>query len=100
MLVLNRLMFVCRMDQEKHAVKCLKCEEGRPVDIVKWRLYGPCTYCCYRREKDDKEQVVRYKELYQFITEYDPDGEDSSKKGYDELCEWCVGEMEEVFSAG
>ena len=80
MLVLNRLLVVCRMDQEKHAVKCLKCEEGRPVDIVKWRLYGPCTYCCYRREKGDKEQVVRYKELYQLITEYDPDGEDSSKK--------------------
>ena len=88
-----------RKDQEKHAVKCMKCEEGRPIDTVRWKLYGPCTNCCYRKEKEDKEEVARYKELYQLITEYEPGGEGSSEMPYDDLCEWCVGEMEEVYSA-
>ena len=100
MLMLNNLVFDCRMDQEKHAIKCLKCEEGRPVDTVMWKLYGPCTKCCYVRENEDKEQVAMYKELYQLITEYDPDGEDSSKKDYEDLCVRCVEDMKEVFSAG
>ena len=88
-----------RKDQEKHAVKCMKCEEGRPIDTVRWKLYGPCTNCCYRKEKEDKEEVARYRELYQLITEYEPGGEGSSEMPYDDLCEWCVGEMEEVYSA-
>ena len=86
------------MDQDKHAVRCSKCQEGRPIDTVKWKLYGPCTNCCYRKEKEDKEKVDRYRELYQLITEYEPGGEGSSEMSYDDLCEWCVGEMEEVFS--
>ena len=100
MLMLNKRMFDYRLDQEKHAIKCLNCEEGRPVDIVEWKLYGPCTNCCYRRAKEDKKQVVRYKEMYQLIMESEPGGEDVSKMDYDDFCEWCVGEMEKVFSAG
>ena len=89
------MILFCRMDQEKHAIKCMKCEQGRPIDTVKWKLYGPCTNCCYRKETEDKEQVARYNELYEQITEYEPGGE-----GYDDLCEWCAGEMGEVFSTG
>jgi len=88
-----------RMDQEKHSIKCGKCEKGRPVDTIKWKLYGPCTNCCYRKEKEDKEQVTRYKKLYTIITDYEPGGEGSSEMSYDDLCEWCAGEMEDVFSS-
>ena len=77
-------------------MKCMRCEEGRPIDTVKWKLYGPCTNCCYRKEKEDKEEVARYRELYQLITEYEPGGDGNSEMPYDDLCEWCAGEMEEA----
>ena len=85
------------MDQEKHSIKCKRCEKERPVDTVKWKLYGPCTNCCYRKDNDDKKVVARYKELHQIITQ--SGGDRNSEMSYNELCEWCAEEMEDIFSS-
>ena len=85
-------------------MRCGGCDKGRPVDIVNWNLAGACTYCKYGARPSEKEadrvKLERYRELYGILT--DPvsvDGEDGhSQMPYDELCEWCVGEMESVFS--
>jgi len=87
-----------RIDRQKHSIKCMQCGEGRPVDTERWKVYGPCIKCCYRKVKEDTVQVARYKELYQIIAETEPDGEGTSGMGYDDLCEWCVREMADVIS--
>ena len=88
------------LDREKHAIKCKKCEKGRPIDTNRWKVFGPCTNCCYRQDKEEKKQVERCKEIYELLTDYEPGGEGSSEMSYEDLCEWCLGEMEDVFSAG
>ena len=43
-------------------------------------------------------QLTRYRELYKILTDTVPGADsDYSQMPYDELCEWCVGEMEPVF---
>jgi len=91
-----------RIDQEKHSLRCGGCDKGRPVDIMNWNLYGDkCTYCKYgakeKEKEEDKIKLTRYRELYKILTDGD-DGSGHSQMPYEELCEWCVGEMEPVFS--
>ena len=47
-------------------------------------------------ESPPQAQLTRYRELYKILTDTVP-GADYSQMPYDELCEWCVGEMEPVF---
>jgi len=96
-----------RIDQEKHSLRCGGCDKGRPVDITNWNLQETsCTYCKYgakaKEREADKIKLNRYRELYKILTDpatVDGDADDGlSRMPYDELCEWCVGEMEPVFS--
>ena len=91
-----------RIDQEKHSLRCQGCDKGRPVDILNWNLQGSCTYCSYgkteRQRTEDRRQLERYRELYRLLTEQVGGEEMPFQMPYDELCEWCVGEMEPVFS--
>ena len=60
-----------------------------------------CTYCKYGAKKqeveEDEKQLTRYRELYAILTEPGSDDQ-TSQMPYDELSEWCAGEMEPVFS--
>ena len=94
------------------------------MDIVNWNLAGPCTYCKYGARDSEvradkvrtasiiihvyvafislnplpQAQLTRYRELYKILTDTVPGADsDYSQMPYDELCEWCVGEMEPVF---
>ena len=91
-----------RIDQEKHSLRCRGCDKGRPVDILNWNLHGCCTYCGYgkteRQRTEDRRQLGRYRELYRLLTEQVGSEQLPAEMPYDELCEWCVGEMEPVFS--
>ena len=91
-----------RIDAEKHSLRCLGCDKGRPVDITNWNLQGSCTYCRYgareREKAEDRRQLERYRELYRLLTDQVAGEETSQEMAYSELCEWCVGEMEPVFS--
>ena len=93
--------WLLRIDQEKHSLRCARCDKGRPVDIVNWNLSGACTYCKYGAKKqeveEDEKQLARYRELHGILTEPGA-GDQTSQMPYDELSEWCAGEMEPVFS--
>jgi len=89
-----------KLDMQKNSIKCSQCKVARPVDIDKWKVCGPCGNCSFRRKTEDKKQVARYRELCHLLAENEPGDDDGSKKVYDDLCEWCVGEMEGVFSTG
>ena len=55
--------------------------------------------CCPLMNPLPQAQLTRYRELYKILTDTVPGAADSdySQMPYDELCEWCVGEMEPVF---
>ena len=41
--------------------------------------------------RDDKKQLARYKELYLILTV-------KGEMEFDQVCEWCVWQMEDVYS--
>ena len=43
-------------------------------------------------EKEEKKQLARYKELYLLLTV-------KGETEFDQVCERCVGQMEDVYSA-
>ena len=83
-------------------MRCARCDKGRPVDIINWNLAGACTYCKYGAKKqeveEDEKQLARYRELQGILTDPGAGGDQTSQMPYDELSEWCAGEMEPVFS--
>lgn len=81
------------LDLLKHSMQCAKCGEARALDVETWSAPGPCSDCGYRAEKEDSKQVQRYKQLRHVLTE-----EGKSDMSHDELAEWGLGEMEDIFS--
>ena len=83
-----------RIDACKHCMKCPACPAQRPVDTLKWSMPGPCRECRAVNEEEDKQQLDRYKGLYQLLTEK---GEEMTEISLDYLSAWCAGEMNGVF---
>ena len=76
-------------------MKCPNCSAERPVDTLKWRLPGPCSECGMEKEVDDKQQMDRYKELYQLL--FMQGSAEMSDNSFDYMSAWCAGEMSSVF---
>ena len=85
-----------RFDSEKHSLKCAACSAVRPVDIVQWTVPKPCMTCSYGNEKDDLEQLGKYREFFSLLTEMESTEIDD--KVYNYLSAWCAGLMDEVFA--
>jgi hypothetical protein len=62
-----------------------------PVDTALWTIADKCLECQENTEKDDKKQLARYKELYLLLTV-------KGEMEFDQVCEWCVGQMKDVYS--
>ena len=81
-------------DKMKHSLQCGHCKADLPVDIKSWEIVESCSSC--KRRKDDpenKSQLQKYRHLTEVLTE-----EGKAEMSYDELAEWALGEMEDVFS--
>ena len=63
----------------------------RPVDTVICTIADKCLRCKENKEKDDKKQLARYKELDLLLTV-------KGEMEFDQVCEWCVGQMKDVYS--
>ena len=72
-------------------MKCPGCGRGRSVDTVCWTLPDEGSECKEDKEQDDRKQLARYKELYLLLTE-------KGEMEFDQVCELCVGQMEDVYS--
>ena len=72
-------------------MQCSKCSSDRPVDTVTWTLPGACQGCQYNKGNEEMKQLARYKELYLLLTV-------KGEMEFDQVCEWCVGQMEDVYS--
>jgi hypothetical protein len=66
-------------------MKCSGCGRGRSVDTVRWTLPDECSGCKDNKEHDDRKQLAMYKEL-------------KGEMEFDQVCELCVGQMEDVYS--
>ena len=80
-------------DKLKHCVQCGHCKADRPVDTQAWEILGPCSGCKRRDDPESKSQLQKYRHLTEVLTE-----EGKAEMSYDELAEWALGEMEDVFS--
>ena len=80
-------------DKLKHCVQCGHCKADRPVDTQAWEILGPCSGCKRRDDPDSNSQLQKYRHLTEVLTE-----EGKAEMSYDELAEWALGEMEDVFS--
>ena len=63
----------------------------RPVDTVLWTVADKCLGCQENTEKDHMKQLARYKELYLLLTV-------KVEMEFDQVCEWCAGQMVDVYS--
>ena len=72
-------------------MKCSKCSSDRPVDTVLWTLPGACPGCRDSHKNEEVMRLARYKELYLLLTV-------KGEVEFDQVCEWCVGQMEDVYS--
>ena len=86
-----------RLDTGKHCIKCPACPAERTVDILQWKLPVPCCQCKDSTELKDKQQMERYKEMYQIITT--KGGTDVAEGNFDYLSVWCAGQMNGVFGS-
>jgi hypothetical protein len=76
-------------------MKCPACPAERTVDILQWIMPDNCSQCKASTEVQDRQQMERYKELYQLITT--KGGTDMSNANFDYLSVWCAGQMNGVF---
>ena len=76
-------------------MKCPACPADRPVNTLQWSMPDPCSECSAGRGMEDKQQMDRYKVLYQLLT--DKGGTEMSDISLDYLRAWCAGEMNGVF---
>ena len=66
-------------------MQCRHCGLAWPVDTLLWTLSESCPGCKAGKGEEEGRQLARYKELYMMLT----------VKGE---AEWCVGQMEGVYS--
>ena len=86
---------ILRLDAAKHCMACPACGADRAVDTLQWSMPGPCSECGTGRGKEDKQQMDRYKQLYQLANM--KGGPEMSDISFDYLSAWCAGEMSSVF---
>ena len=79
------------MDQLKHSMKCPTCSSAWPVDILLWTVPEDCPGCKDGKKMKAMEQFAKYKELYLLLTV-------KREVEFDQVCEMCVVQMEEVYS--
>ena len=72
-------------------MKCPKCGKAWPVDTVRWTISEECPCCKGRKGDEERQRLARYKELYLLLTV-------KGEVEFDAVCEWCVGQMEDVYS--
>lgn len=80
-----------KLDRQKHSMRCCKCDGWRPVDTAVWGEPGPCPHCQHTNKEEDAKQLAKYKEFYTLLT----------VKGdveFDQICEWVVDRMDQVYS--
>ena len=75
----------------KHSMKCPSCGRGRSVDTVSWTLPDECSGCKENKRQEDTKQLARFKKLYLLLTV-------KGEMEFDQVCELCVGQMEDVYS--
>ena len=79
------------MDKQKHSMKCPHCGSDCPVDTVLWTVSDQCKGCRKSLGSEERKKLARYKELYMLLTV-------KGEMEFDPVCEWCVGQMEDVYS--
>jgi len=62
------------------------------VDTKSWTLSDSCHGCRTNEENASRKQLAKYKEIYLLLTV-------KGEVEFDRVCSWCVGQMEDVFSA-
>ena len=94
-LVQRILHSISRLDEKKHCIKCPGCSEDRPVDTLNWTIPSTCEKCGTTGGMEDKEQMDKYKELYELLKMQGSD--EMSDINYDYLSTWCAGRMSSVY---
>ncbi|XP_023338856.1 histone-lysine N-methyltransferase SMYD3 isoform X2 [Eurytemora carolleeae] len=98
------------LDGSKHGVVCDNCGVPSNINVKIWSLIVKCMAC---GSQISSSRISRYRELFTILERAEEinklrgdEGEETDKMrmeemggmSYEELCEWAVGEMEDVFS--